>query len=55
MVLSGKRTQAEAARLLCRSERQVRRVQRWLEGRGPMLMLVGLIDDATDRIVCRSV
>jgi DNA-binding Lrp family transcriptional regulator len=25
----------------------------WLEGRGPMLTLVGMIDDATDRIVCR--
>ena len=27
----------------------------WLEGRGPMLTLVGMIDDATDRIVCRFV
>lgn len=25
----------------------------WLEGRGPMLTLVGMIDDATDRIVLR--
>lgn len=25
----------------------------WLEGRGPMLALVGMIDDATDRIICR--
>lgn len=25
----------------------------WLEGRGPILTLVGMIDDATDRIVCR--
>ena len=25
----------------------------WLEGRGPMLTLVGMIDDATDRILCR--
>lgn len=25
----------------------------WLEGRGPVLSLVGMIDDATDRIVCR--
>lgn len=25
----------------------------WLEGRGPMLALVGMIDDATDQIVCR--
>jgi hypothetical protein len=31
LVLSGKRTQAEAARLLGRSERQVRRIQRRLE------------------------
>jgi ribosomal protein L35AE/L33A len=25
----------------------------WLEGRGPLLTLVGMIDDATGRIVCR--
>ncbi len=25
----------------------------WLEGRGPMLTLVGMIDDATGRIICR--
>jgi len=25
----------------------------WLEGRGPMLSLVGLIDDATDRVILR--
>jgi hypothetical protein len=25
----------------------------WLEGRGPMLTLVGMIDDATDRVVLR--
>jgi hypothetical protein len=25
----------------------------WLEGRGPMLTLVGMIDDATDRLLCR--
>lgn len=25
----------------------------WLEGRGPMLALVGMIDDATGRLVCR--
>jgi len=25
----------------------------WLEGRGPMLALVGLIDDATDRVALR--
>ena len=30
-------------------------VHDWLEGRGPMLTLVGMIDDATDRIVCRFV
>jgi hypothetical protein len=34
LVLSGKRTQAEAARLLHRSERQIRRVQRRLEKQG---------------------
>ena len=90
LVLSGKRTQAESARLLCRSERQARRLQRRLEkhgdggvvhrlrgrrsnnamekasrrkalslcrkhyvGFGPTL--AGMIDDATDRIVCRFV
>jgi hypothetical protein len=25
----------------------------WLEGRGPILALVGMIDDATDRLLCR--
>lgn len=25
----------------------------WLEGRGPVLTLVGMIDDATDRLLCR--
>lgn len=34
LVLSGKRTQAEAARLLGRSQRQVRRIQRRLEDKG---------------------
>src|SRR5438874_13389506 len=34
LVLKGERTQAEAARLLGKSERQVRRVQRRLEAEG---------------------
>ena len=34
LVLSGKRTQAEAARLLGKSQRQVRRIQRRLEAQG---------------------
>lgn len=41
-VIDGTRTQAEAARLLKRSVRQVRRLQRKLEGRGDAALVHGL-------------
>jgi hypothetical protein len=41
-VIEGKRTQAEAARLLKRSVRQVRRLQRKLEGDGDAALVHGL-------------
>ena len=46
--LSGRRTQAEADRLLQLSVRQVRRIQRRLE---PSLVLLVVIDDATSKVV----
>ena len=42
LVLSGKRTQVEASRLLGRSERQVRRIQRRLEAEGDKGVVHGL-------------
>ncbi len=41
-VLDGKRTQAEAARLLKRSVRQIRRIQQKLEGGGDTALVHGL-------------
>jgi len=42
VVLDGKRTQAEAARLLKRSVRQIRRIQRKLETDGDIALVHGL-------------
>jgi len=57
-VLDGKRTPAEAARLLGRSERQVRRLQRQLETRGDAALVHGLprrpLNHRADRDVRRA-
>jgi hypothetical protein len=48
-VIEGKRTQAEAARLLKRSVRQVRRLQRKLEGQGDASLVHGLRGQPSNR------
>ena len=47
VVLDGKRTQAEAARLLKRSIRQIRRLQRKLEERGDAALVHGQTEDTS--------
>jgi hypothetical protein len=55
LVLKGERTQAEAARLLGRSVRQVRRLQRRLEGRGDGGVVHGLRGRPSNRAVDEAV
>ena len=54
LVLKGERTQAEAARLLRRSVRQVRRIQRALEARGDRAVVHGLRGKRSNRAVDQS-
>lgn len=54
LVLKGERTQAEAARLLRRSVRQVRRLQRALEARGDRAVVHGLRGRRSNRAVDKS-
>jgi len=55
LVLSGKRTQSEAARLLGRSERQVRRIQRRLEKLGDAGVMHGLRGRASNNALDQAV
>jgi hypothetical protein len=55
LVLKGERTQAEAARLLGRSERQVRRLQRRLEKEGDGAVVHGLRGRPSNRRVKEAV
>ena len=54
LVLKGERTQVEAARLLRRSVRQVRRIQRALEARGDRAVVHGLRGKRSNRAVDQS-
>jgi len=54
VVLSGKRTQIEAARLLCRSVRQVRRIERRLESQGDAAVVHKLRGRASNRRIDAS-